>query len=277
MIEMNKYTQTILVIIFLNAICFSQESGLAPDIFLRNIQQNIIYGADSPLKDNLSSDGSGNPRYGEYIINLKTQKMQSTITHKWESVNFQYKIYEGSFLSKDEKEYLFNISFRSDLIGHVLGFGLNIVYVFSKDLKPISDPFILDGGLFNVEKIIDIDSDGLSEVITTDEDYAQGYYISALTVYKKTFVTPYFRIFTNYYSDDGTGKDFLRSYYELSGNSLIFYSSANYYKDYTKFIKSVDCIDEYLFSSDGIKHIENKRNLKWDYVLPDEVPKYNSW
>lgn len=264
----------VLFAILLNSV-YAQNSDLNPDILFKNIKNYEIDGSISPLTDCFCSEGT--PRYGDYIINLRNKSLENKLDRKKVMVVFSYKVYEGSFLNENKKEYLFIASFNSDLFPRYIGdgSGLSILYIFDESFNQYPDVYIQDGK-FPIDKIIDIDNDGISEVFQETFGGAQGYSITFLNVFKKDFNTPYFRLLTNYYSEDGFGKNYIKAYYMVENNYVILNSNLYIYNSKGKLIKTSQCVDKFRFDISGIEHEKAKNNVDWFQVF-DEYPRYNSW
>lgn len=264
----------VLFVIIFNSV-YAQNSDLNPDKFLKSIKNYEIDGLISPLTDCYCNEGS--PRYGDYIINLRNRTIESKLERKKEKVVFSYQVYEGSFLNENRKEYLLIASFNSNLFPRYIGdgSGLSILYIFDESFNQYSDVYIQDGK-FPIDKIIDIDNDGISEVFQETLGGAQGYSISFLNVFKKDFNTPYFRLLTNYYSEDGFGKDYIKSYYMIENNYVNLNSNLYIYNSKGKLIKNSQCVDKFRFDVSGVEHEKANNNVDWSQVF-DNYPKYNSW
>lgn len=271
---MNSKILLLISFIFIGSI-WSQNSELKYDIFLKNLKSYEIDGTISPLTDCFCSEGS--PRYGDYIFNLKSNTIENKLQREKEKATVSYKVYEGNFLNENKNEYIFVISMNSGLFPKYIGDGngISIIFIFDNEYNQFPDIYIQDGK-FIIEKIIDIDNDGISEVFEHTSGGAQGYTIRFLNVFKKDFNTPYFRLLTNYYSEDGFGNDYIKAYYLIEDNYIILNSYLYIYNSKGKLIKNDQCIDKFRFNINGVEHEKDKKNVDWSQAF-DEYPRYNSW
>ncbi len=258
-----KYTLILKLLFLLCLNVHAQNSDLNPDILFKNI-------------NNYEIDGSLSG-YDNYIINLRNKTIENKLERIKEKVVFSYQVYEGSFLKENKKEYLFKASFNSNFFPNSIGGGkgMSILYIFDESFNQYPDVYV-QGGKFSIDKIIDIDNDGISEVFEETFGGAQNSTISFLNVFKKNFNTPYFRLLTNYYSTDGFGTDNIKAYYMIENNYVILNSNLYIYNSKGKLIKTSQCVDKFRFDISGIEHEKAKNNVDWSQVF-DEYPRYNSW
>lgn len=203
-------------------------------------------------------------------------------TKEEEFVVFDYSVYSGSFLNPNNKEYLLFVRLADDnycsFFGHSENNGnTTFIYIFNNDYKQISEVFFQDAPTHLID-IVDLDNDGLSEVIMESSYSQQGCSESWIQIFKKDFNNSLLRV-VNYHSCLLSGykgeKILLESDYKIIGNKIVFNSKLDYYlclgieenKDYepiNRFLKTEYKIDEFVFENNKFLHIKDINNVDWD-------------
>lgn len=249
---------------------FAQE--LDTSLFLSNIKEKIF-----KIKD---FDGNYRNIYIDLDRKSVTEAQEYIMDKKLEEQfpDFSYQIFNGSFLNKLQKEYIFVI--RSGYYtAHVENGGLTtFLYIFDKNYNQISerayqyaDEEIID--------IVDVDNDGINEIITNDTYGQMGFVKTWINVYSKDLNFNQVKVVIPiYFNSDASGiggREYINveSDYRIEKSSLIIDSRLDYYvcmgrnensENDNRFMKSEIKHDIFEYKKGKFKHIINKENVNWD-------------
>lgn len=151
-----------------------------------------------------------------------------------------------------------------------------MVYIFDSLYNQISDVALRDSQTELID-IIDIDNDGLNEVIMKSSDtYTGGFFQAWTMIFNKHFGYPIFQIVTEL-DGEKTGyvgeRITLKSDYSIEDGMLIFNSKLDYYlclgrnEDFSvdnRFIKTEYKQDVYEFKDGEFHHVKDKNNVNWN-------------
>ncbi|RPI18681.1 MAG: hypothetical protein EHM58_04215 [Ignavibacteriae bacterium] len=205
-----------------------------------------------------------------------------------EFLNFVYKIFKGRFLHKYNTEYLFVITLDSNsylpFFGHADGYGPStLIYVFDSNYNQISK-------LYSQEKIteiigvVDIDKNGIDEVIMKSGDGGQGCHREWITVYHKDFdinnellnvIT-----FQSCLESGNPGESLVvNAEYEIVEKTISIKTQIDYYicmgqydeydeygmlKIDNRFVKTEFKKDIYIYQNGNFEHLKDIDNVNWD-------------
>ena len=269
---MKKIILIILIIIINNAVYPQRQVDIDPYIFLNNIKQKVFKVKRQQVFDDI-------------YVDLNTQsyiKLGSFDTEKEEVfVEFEFQIYAGNFINRNTLEYLFMIKVSKDTFVHFFCHAENygpttMIYIFDSLYNQISEVTLRDSRTELID-IVDIDNDGLNEVIMKSSDtYTGGFFQAWLMIFNKYFSDPILEIviekdceISGYVGESIT----LKSDYSIENGMLIFNSKLDYYvclginEDGSidnRFYKTEYKKDIYKYLNRKFYHIKDKNNVDWN-------------
>lgn len=238
------------------------RENITPFDLIKRITNPIVCASLS----NLNSDYAD--IFNEYIIDLEKKLIYNTEYKKFDKLNYKSNIHKGSFINPSSEEILLEITIESGLVENALNNGISLIYVFDKYSSIISGPFLYQLG--NINDVIDIDENGLSEIYFLMENHIQSVQIETLEVFEKNFINPILSI-VFYYKN--FNNEILVSEFKYDEGLLIFNSLLYIYDNDKKLIETQPHLDEYKLENGKFYHIENENNLDWmkvsEYIYPE--------
>jgi len=244
------------------------SENLDPKLFLNNITKKVflIKGHDDAYydldrKSITKASSFGNPIEEEFF-------------------NLKYSVYKGSFVNPGKIEYLFMIKIPegefSSFFPHAENYGnTTLIFIFDENINQISEVYFQDYPTY-LKDIVDINKDGLNEVIMESGYGQMGCFENWLMFFVKNFDEPKLRIVIEHdCSSSGTQveKINLSSTYSLFDKMIIFNSTLEYYlsmglnEDFepdNRFLRNEYRKDVFEYEVDTFEHIKDKENVDWD-------------
>lgn len=263
-----KYNYVLVLMVMLFQTAYSQDYDTLR--YLNNITEKIF--KLKPINE------LGNDVYVD--LNRKSVTIAAKYPGEREETftDFKYSIYEGSFLNKSYKEYLF-VVYSGYYTSHADNGGLTtFMYIFDNNYNQISERFNQYAETEIID-IVDIDNNGYNEIIMKDSYGMMGFFKEWISIYEKKFdiknnklTVPVF--FNSDFAGIG-GREYINvdSEYFISNSSLIVESRLDYYicmgkmENYeadNRYIKSESRKDMFEYDNGLFKHIKDANNVNWD-------------
>jgi hypothetical protein len=198
-----KIVNFLFLLIFLVNISSLKSQLIEPEQLINNIKEKIYKPTGY---DNIYFDLNK-----KSIVNTGDFEVKKTVE---EIVGYEAKVYGGSFLNKNEKEYLLHLKWNSPekyfSFPHVANFGpLNQFIVFDKDYNQISKINFQDATR-ELKEIVDIGNTGLNEIFMEGTYWGQGMCENYIEIFFRNFEEP----ILSYYSELKCVECFLKEYNE---------------------------------------------------------------
>jgi len=265
---MNKFF--IILLFLLNSNLYSQidSENLDPKLFLNNITKKVflIKGHDDAYydldrKSITKASSFGNPIEEEFF-------------------NLKYSVYKGSFVNPGKIEYLFMIKIPegefSSFFPHAENYGnTTLIFIFDENINQISEVSFQDYPTY-LKDIVDINSDGINEVIMESTYGMQGCSASWLMLFVKNFDDPKLSIGIEHDCSNSGSKGEkinLSSTYTIFDKMIIFNSTLEYYicmgvdennESDNRFLRNEYRKDVFGYEVDTFELIKDKDNVDWD-------------
>lgn len=268
-----KKTILIILIIILNNVVYPQKQvDLDPYIFLDNIKQKVFKVKRQQGFDDIYVD-----------LNSKSYIKPGSFNNEKEEVfvEFDFQIYEGSFINKSALEYLFIIKLPENsfvyFFCHAENFGnTTMIYIFDSIYNQLSKVAFKDRST-NLIDILDIDNDGIDEVFMKSY-YAcnSGIFITYLIIFSRNFNDSKLEIIIGLNAEiSGVSGEriTLKSDYSIEDGMLVLNSKLDYYicmgrnEDDTpdnRFYKTEYKRDVFEYKNGKFYHIKGENNVNWN-------------
>lgn len=191
-------------------------------------------------------------------------------------VGLNYNIFEGSFLNKSQKEYLFLIFLDEEAYGffsHAENWGqTTLIYVFDENYNQISNVYFQDSKARIVD-IQDVEKDGIDEVFIKSNYGMMGCYREWINVYSGNFdsrkeLIDVISFQTCLESGVPGEKVTINAEYRIENKSIVFDTRLDYYismgNDDNRYIRSEMKKDVYQGEKGIFRHIKDKDNVDWN-------------
>ena len=193
-----------------------------------------------------------------------------------ETFKFEGKANEGSFINPNKKEYILIMGLAKGqyctFFGHADNGGkTTLIFTFDENYNQIGEIGFQDSQTKFVQSI-DIDNDGLNELILESSYGQQGYDWEWWMIFKNDFNDPKLKL-TKYQSSEASSKSGemtrLSSTYRIEDGKFIVDSNLDFlYRDKNdnslETLRSETRIDVFESNSEGIIHIPGDNNVNWD-------------
>jgi hypothetical protein len=196
-----------------------------------------------------------------------------------QEVNFDYLVYEGSFINKGEKEFLLqiNLSKGSDVpfFSHAENFGnTTMIIIFNQEYNQISD-ISFHYQYDRIIDLVDINKDGILEVIIKGGYAQMGCSREWIDIYSVDMGNSLLNVIVEHNCEyvwfEGN-RITLVSDYTIQNNGILLKSKLKYYKvtkknkfdDKRKYYKTENKKDFYKFENNKFTHIDDNNNVNWD-------------
>lgn len=214
--------------------------------------------------------------YDDYFVDFTRNSIIDVRQGKEETFDFVGDTYTGSFLNANKKEYILIVKLAKDQYSSFFGRADNggnttMIFTFDDKYEQIGEVGFQDSQTEYADAI-DIDNDGITELIMRSSYGSQGCNYKWWMIFQKDFNDPLLKL-TNYQSceDSGQRGEIIRlnSKYIVDKGKFIVESKLDYlYREdeisELKFMKTDDRHDVYEFNSGGIVHLPGDNNVKWD-------------
>lgn len=261
---MRIFCTLILILISLTKL-YSQS--IDPNILLSKIQNRIFK----------------HPYYSDIYVDLDKKSILSIDheknTSKEEFFNFMLTSHHGSFLNKNNLEYLLVIKIDeiSSFFGHAGNWGnTTLIFLFDENLSQIGEIYSQDHNTEFIE-VIDIDNNGLSEVIMKSYYGHMGCSQEWVMIFCQNFNEPSLTSVTHH-DCENTGIPgeiiTLNSKYSVQNKKITFFSKLDYLISFgmnedtdetdVRIIKSEDKVDTYELIDGKFIHLKSELNVNWD-------------
>jgi len=214
--------------------------------------------------------------YDDYFVDFTRNSIIDIRQDREETFDFVGDTYTGSFLNAKKKEYILIVKLAKDQYCSFFsradnGGKTTMIFTFDDKYEQIGEVGFQDSQTEYVEAI-DIDKDGITELILESSYGSQGCNFKWWMIFHKDFNEPLLKL-TKYQSceDSGISGEFIRlnSSYKVKDSRFIVESKIDYLyrkEDSSNFklLRTENRLDEFECNSVNIVHIPGDNNVKWD-------------
>jgi len=250
-------------------LCFFTIIIIYPIILKSQNLENILFNNIKEKKFQIKG-------FEDYLYDLSRNAILDNRRGVEESFKLVGDAFEGSFINPYKKEYILIISLGKgqycSFFGHANNGGnTTLVFTFDENYNQIGEIGFQDSQTKFVQSI-DIDNDGLHELILESSYGTQGYDWEWWMIFKKDFNEPKLKL-TKYQSGEASSTSGemtrLSSTYRIEDGKFIVDSRLDYlYRDKNdnslETLRSENRIDVFESNSEGIIHLPGDNNVNWD-------------
>lgn len=214
--------------------------------------------------------------FDDYYVDFTRNSIIDVSQGREETFDFVGDTYTGSFLNANKKEYILIVKLAKDQYCSFFsradnGGKTTMIFTFDDKYEQIGKVGFQDYQSEYADAI-DIDNDGITELIMKSSYGSQGCNYKWWMIFRKDFNEPLLKL-TNYQSceDSGMRGDIIRlnSKYKVDNGKFIVESKLEllYREDdmsELKLLKTDNRLDVYECKTGGIVHLPGDNNIKWD-------------
>jgi len=214
--------------------------------------------------------------YENIYMDLKKSSIINVAQNKEEIFDFVGDTYTGSFLNANKKEYILIVKLAEGQYCSFFGRADNggkttMIFTFDDKYEQIGEVGFQDAQTTFVEAV-DIDNDGITELILESSYGAQGCNYKWWMIFRKNFNEPLLNL-TKYQSCEDSGRlgEFIRlnSKFKIDEGKFLIESKLDYLireNDVSDIdlLRTEDRLDVYEINTEGMMHIPGDNNVQWD-------------
>ena len=265
---------TLSIFVFLSKSYSQQLSDVSPQLLISTMKKTYL-----KVKRDYTPD-----IYVDLVKNKYTKERDPDNEYSKKEVNkvnFDYTVYEGSFINSGNKEYLLQINLSKGsyvtFFSHAENYGnTTMTVIFDQDYNQISEVSFQE----NEDRIIDIadiDEDGVLEIIFKGRYDQMGHHFEWIKIFSSNLDNLLLnQNITSTGEDSGIESDKIALYadYTIQNGGILFRSTLKYYrckvinkktqKTQINYYKTEYKEDFYKFENNVFTHIKGKNNVNWD-------------